>query len=423
MYYYNDKCSHIESLSMYSFVAKQPILNTGKETVAYELLFRNGLTNAYPKGISAEAATASLITEQFLSQPIEKLVGDCLCFINFPYSLIVENLVDFLPVKQVVIEILEDCEPNETLLASVKELKNKGFRIALDDFTMEDSWDKFLPYIDIIKFDFRAYPLEYIVNFIKNNSQYKIQYLAEKIETNDEFIFAKDLGFTLFQGYFFSKPEIVQNKALSQNQITVFQLLKEVNTYNEINFDKIELLLKRDLSLAYKLLRYVNNVRYGYSNPITSFRNAAVYLGQKELQRFVALISATSLGNDTPSELYQLSLTRAHFCEMLSNTRKGHTDPQEAFLCGLFSLLEPIMGRPLTETLKEMPIADNIKDALVSNKGELAFYLNFVKDYESLDFTTVKKRAEMMNMTEADAIKIYQDSTEWATTILKDNGQ
>ncbi|MGN1392900.1 MAG: EAL and HDOD domain-containing protein [Succinivibrionaceae bacterium] len=406
---------------MYSFVAKQPILNTKKKTVAYELLFRNGLTNAYPKGISSIEATASIITEQFLSHPIEKLVGDCLCFINFPYSLIVENLVDFLPIDQVVIEILEDCEPNDTLLASVKELKKKGFKIALDDFTMDDSWGKFLPYIDIIKFDFRAYPLEYIVNFIKNNSQYKIKYLAEKIETNDEFIFATNLGFSLFQGYFFSKPEIVQNKALSQNQIAVFQLLKEVNTVGEINFDKIEILLKRDLSLAYKLLRYVNNVRYGFSNPITSFRNAAVYLGQKELRRFVALISATSLGNDTPSELYQLSLTRAHFCELLSKLRKGHTDPQEAFLCGLFSLLEPIMERPLVETLKEMPIADDIKQALLANKGELAFYLNFVKDYESLNFAIVKKRAAMMNMKESDAIKIYQDSVEWATAILKNN--
>ena len=108
---------------MYSFVAKQPILNEKKETVAYELLFRNGLTNAYPKDISAEAATASLITEQFLSTPIESLVGDCLCFINFPYSLIVENLVDFLPVDQVVIEILEDCTPNDELLESIKQLK------------------------------------------------------------------------------------------------------------------------------------------------------------------------------------------------------------------------------------------------------------------------------------------------------------
>src|SRR5574344_949996 len=405
---------------MYSFVAKQPILDNSKKTVAYELLFRNGLTNAYPKGITAEAATASIITEQFLSQPIEKLVGDSLCFINFPYSLIVQNLVDFLPVKQVVIEILEDCAPDDSLLDSVKELKQKGFKIALDDFTMEDAWERFLPFIDIIKFDFRAYPLQFIKDFIQKNKQYPIAYLAEKIETMDEFQFAKNLGFSLYQGYFFSKPEIVKNTSLSQNQLTVMQLIKEVSK-SDINYDEIEKLIKRDLSLAYKLLRYVNNVRYGSSSPITSFRHATVYLGRTELKRFVTLISATSLGNDTPSELYQLSLTRAYFCEQLSIQRKGHTDSQEAFLCGLFSLLEPIMGRPIQEIVDNMPIAQSVKDAIISEKGELAFYLNFVKDYEKLDFDTVKIRAQKMGITEDMAIDFYQKSAEWATLILKDN--
>lgn len=405
---------------MYSFVAKQPILDNSKKTVAYELLFRNGLTNAYPKGITAEAATASIITEQFLSQPIEKLVGDSLCFINFPYSLIVQNLVDFLPVKQVVIEILEDCTPDDSLLDSVKELKTKGFKLALDDFTMDDSWDRFLPYIDIIKFDFRAYPLQFIKDFIEKNSQYNITYLAEKIETNDEFLFAQNLGFSLYQGYFFSKPEIVKNTALSQNQLTVMQLIKEVSKC-DIDYDEIEKLLKRDLSLAYKLLRYVNNVRYGAANPITSFRHATVYLGRTELKRFVTLISATSLGNDTPSELYQLSLTRAYFCEQLSLQRKGHTDSQEAFLCGLFSLLEPIMSRPIQEIVDNMPIAQSVKDAIINETGELAFYLNFVKDYEKLDFDIVKIRAQKMGITEDMAIDFYQKSTEWATLILKDS--
>lgn len=404
---------------MYSFVAKQPILNEKKETVAYELLFRNGLTNAYPKDISAEAATASLITEQFLSTPIESLVGDCLCFINFPYSLIVENLVDFLPVDQVVIEILEDCTPNDELLVSIKQLKEKGFRIALDDFTMDEAWTRFLPFVDIIKFDLRAYPLEFVQKFIESNKIYNIKYLAEKIETNEEFTFTKDLGFTLFQGYFFSKPEIVQKKSLSANQLSVMQLLKEVNRI-DIDYDAIELILKRDLSLSYKLLRYVNNVSFSTKNAITSFRHATVFLGKQELKRFVTLIAATTLGNDTPTELYQMSLTRAHFCENLSKERHGKTDPQEAFLCGLFSLLEPIMGQPIAEIIKEMPISENVKDAIMGKKTELSWYLDFVTDYEKLDFDMVNKRAKYINLSEQKTIQIYNEATQWANTILKD---
>ena len=193
---------------MYSFVAKQPILNTMRETVAYELLFRNGLSNGFPQGISAEQATTTLISEQFLDQSINKLVGNCWCFVNFPYSLIVDKLVDFLPVDKVVIEILEDCKPDDNLLKSIKELKSKGFKIALDDFTMDDAWIRFLPYTDIIKFDFKEYPLSQIQKFIQKNQGYDIKFLAEKVETEEEYQFAIRLGFSLFQGYFFSNHKL-----------------------------------------------------------------------------------------------------------------------------------------------------------------------------------------------------------------------
>ncbi len=401
---------------MYSFVAKQPILDNQKVTVAYELLFRNGLTNSFPHGVTAEEATVNILTEEFLNQPIDKLVGDKLCFINFPYSLIVSNLVDFLPVNQVVIEILENSKADDSLLESIKQLKNKGFKIALDDFTMEACWDRFLPYVDIIKFDFKASTLEEIKNYIASHRQYPLSYLAEKIETIDEFIFAQNLGFSLYQGFFFSKPQIVQHKTLSQNQLAVIQLMQEVNN-EDLDYGAIEELLKRDLSLAYKLLRYVNNVRES-TEPITSFKQASVYLGKLELKRFVALISATSLGSDVPSEVYRLSLTRAHFCEQLAKYCHNTGTPDEAFLCGLFSLLEPIVGQPIADIIAHMPITDNIKNAIIYNQGELAFFLNFIRDYERFDFEAVKGRASMIGLTDQDAIKFYQQATEWTDQIL-----
>ena len=403
---------------MFSYVAKQPILDANKVTIGYELLYRNGLTNAYPKEITAEAATATLITQQFIDNKISSLVGDRLCFINFPYPLFVHNIIDFLPVNQVVIEVLEDCVPNDTLFDLIKGLKAKGFRIALDDFNMSPDWERFLLFIDIIKFDFRAYPVPVIKNYIVKHTRFvNLSFLAEKIETPEDFQAAQEIGCTLYQGYFFSKPIIVKDRALSQNQMTVMQLFREVASI-EINYDSVEKLLKQDLSLAYKLLRYANNVRYG-SEPITSFRHAVVYMGKQELRRFVYLISATSLGNDAPSELYQMSLTRASFCEMLSKERKGHTDPDESFLCGLFSLLDTIMQKDMKEIMDEMPIASSIKDAILKNKGEMAFYLNFVKDYENLDFDTVSLRAKRLGITDARAIEMYQLSSEWAGKFMK----
>lgn len=234
---------------MYSFVARQPILDTKQKTVAYELLFRQGLTNAFPK-ISSEQATTTLISEQFLNQPLESLVGESLAFINFPYSMLVGGVANCLPADKVVIEILEDATPDDVLLKTVKEMKGSHFRLALDDFVMGSEWERFLPYIDVIKFDFRISKHSDIADYIAaHKDQYpKLRYLAEKIETNEEFEEAIKMGCSLFQGYFFSRPEIVRQKALTDNQVTITQLLSEV-IRDDIDYDKIEMILNRDISL------------------------------------------------------------------------------------------------------------------------------------------------------------------------------
>lgn len=405
---------------MYSFVAKQPILDAKMRTYAYELLFRQGLTNAFPN-ISSEKATMTLLEEQFLSQPIESLVGDKISFVNFPYSLIVEGLIDSLPASKVVIEILEDASPNETLLNSVISLKERNFTIALDDFTMDQAWDRFLPYIDIIKFDWRLSSHEEIRAYIDSHADQlsHIKCLAEKIETREEFEKAKEMGFRLFQGYFFSRPEIVKHKTLSANQVIVTQLLTET-IKDDIDYDKIEKILTQDQSLAYKLLSYVNNVRYGTSDPITSFKHAVVFLGKENMRRFISLVYATCINENKPSELSKMSLVRARFCELISIKRKSKVDQQDAFMCGLFSLLDAMMDRSFSEIISTMPIRDSIKHALIEKKGELAFYIGLVLDYETMNWPRVKVRVQKLGIDEQEAIDTYLEATKWANTILSE---
>ena len=405
---------------MYSFVAKQPILDAKMRTYAYELLFRQGLTNAFPN-ISSEKATMTLLEEQFLSQPIESLVGDKISFVNFPYSLIVEGLIDSLPPSKVVIEILEDASPNETLLNSVISLKERNFTIALDDFTMDQAWDRFLPYIDIIKFDWRLSSHEEIRAYLDSRTDQisHIKCLAEKIETREEFEKAKEMGFRLFQGYFFSRPEIVKHKTLSANQVVVTQLLTET-IRDDMDYEKIEKILSQDQSLAYKLLSYVNNVRYGTSDPITSFKHAVVFLGKENMRRFISLVYATCINEDKPSELSRMSLVRARFCELISIKRKNKVDQQDAFMCGLFSLLDAMMDRSFSEIISTMPIRESIKHALIEKKGELAFYIGLVLDYETMNWPRVKVRVQKLGIDEQEAIDTYLEATKWANTILSE---
>ena len=405
---------------MYSFVARQPILDSRMRTYAYELLFRQGLTNAFPN-ISSEKATISLLSEQFLSQPIESLVGDKISFVNFPYSLIVAGIIDSLPPKKVVIEILEDATPNDTLLESVKVLKGKHYTLALDDFTLDGEWDKFLPYIDIIKFDWRLTPRDVIQKYMEDHADElaHIKCLAEKIETKEEFEIAKNMGFKLFQGYFFSKPEVVKQKTLSASQVAITQLFTEC-VKDDVNYDKIERILSQDQSLAYKLLRYVNNIRYGNSDPITSFKHAVVFLGKENMRRFISLVYTTSISENKPSELSRMSLIRARFCELLAMKRKNKVDPQDAFMCGLFSLLDAMMDRTFTEIISMIPIRDEIKQALIDKKGEMAFYLGLVMDYETLNWPRVKLRVQKLGIDEQEAIDIYLEATKWANKVLSE---
>lgn len=404
---------------MYSFVARQPILDRKMKTYAYELLFRQGLTNAFPQ-ISSEKATTTLLSEQFLSQPIDSLVGDKICFINFPYSLIVEGIIDSLPPQKIVVEILEDASPNDTLLESIISLRKKHYTIALDDFTLDEEWTKFLPYVSIIKFDWRLTPTEVIQKYIDDHKEEleHIKLLAEKIETKQEFEAAKEMGFSLFQGYFFSKPEIVKQKALSANQMSVTQLFTEV-VKEDINLDKIELILSQDQSLAYKLLRYVNNIRYGTSDPITSFKHAVVFLGKENMRRFISLVYTTSIANDKPNELSRMSLIRGRFCELIAVKRRK-VDQQDAFMCGLFSLLDAMMDRSFEEIISGIPIHEEIKKALIEKTGEMAFYIGLVVDYETLNWSRVKLRVQKLGIDEQEAIDIFLEATKWANKVLSE---
>lgn len=406
---------------MYSFVARQPILNLQQQPVAYELLFRQGLSNQFPQ-VSAELATSSLIVDQFLSQPIRQLVDHHLCYINFPYSLLVNGMADALPVEQVVIEILEDASPDDRLFNCVQQLKAKGFRLALDDFTLDPAWERFLPFIDVIKFDVQQTAQARMQQFIRTHRRSGLTFLAEKVETREEFQACSRIGCTLFQGYFFSRPEIVQRRAMSENQLTIMQLLREVNQ-PELDYDQIEQLLNREISLAYKLLRYVNNLRYQHSRyqqagAVTSFRHATMFLGQQEMRRFVSLVSATSGGNHKSSELYRMSLIRARFCELISQHRHGTTDSGEAFLCGLFSLLDAILDQPFSSLLDAIPLSTDIRLALLEQRGEMAFYLAFIADYEQEHWDRVRRRAEKMQLDEQQLIGLYMDATRWADNLL-----
>ncbi|MGF1910379.1 EAL domain-containing protein [Vibrio kasasachensis] len=398
----------------YSYFARQPIMDVDKKTIGYELLFRDGPKNSFPD-IDANLATSRLLSDHLLATR-QDTIGDLLGFINFPYQSLINDLPSLFPPQNLVIEILEDCAPTPELLNAVKSLAQRGYTLALDDFVPSKEWLAFLPYITIIKFDIRAISILEAQEFILRTPNSNIRYLAEKVETNEEFEQAKQAGFDYFQGYFFSKPELIQKKSLEPSMLTVIQLLTEVSKHS-IDFDVLEELISRDVTLSYKLLSYVNSSTI-VTNKILSFRQALVYLGEDRLRKFISLVALASTDERKPNYLYTLSIQRAKFCELLAQKLQVQPQQGHAFLTGMFSLLDCLLDRPLEMLVKEMPIDKAIQLALLEKRGQLGGLLVLSKAIERARWDSINAIGQKLNITEMEIFACYDLSIQWTAELM-----
>ena len=398
----------------HSYIARQPILDKDKHTVGYELLFRDGPKNTFPD-IDPEQATSRLLSDHFLSTHYETL-GDKLGFVNFPYQSLLNKVPTLFPSDSLVVEILENCPPTKELLMAVKEMAALGYKIALDDFVPSKEWKSFLPYISMIKFDIRQVPIEKARMFMLRLSGSNIVFLAEKVETYEEFEQAKAAGFDYFQGYFFSKPEMISRKSLEPSFMTVVQLLTEISKPN-IDYTTIEALISKDVTLSYKLLAFVNSSSIVRSK-IQSFKQALVYLGEDKIRKFVSLVALASSQNSKPDYLYGLSIQRARYCELLASNLTIKLEPGHAFLTGMFSLLDSLLDRPLEQILEEISIDETIKLAIITNKGILGDLLVLTKAYEHAEWDEVHLRCKALGLDQDTLSQCYDLSVKWTADLL-----
>ncbi|OCH50782.1 MULTISPECIES: EAL and HDOD domain-containing protein [Vibrio] len=398
----------------YSYVARQPILDTDKKTIGYELLFRDGPKNTFPE-VEPELATSRLLSDHFLSTHYNTL-GDKLGFVNFPYASLINLVPTLFPKESLVVEVLEDCEPTDELLEAIKAIYDAGYTIALDDFVPSKAWKRFLPYVSIIKFDIRLISIAKASMFMNSLKGLDIKFLAEKVETYDEYQEANRAGFTYFQGYFFSKPEMIQTRALNPAFLTIVQLLKEI-AHDPIDFSEVERLITLDVTLSYKLLAYVNSAGRS-ATTIRSFRQALIFLGEQKLRKFVSLVAIASAKEDKPDSLYGLAVLRARECELLVEKMNVKVEPGQAFLTGMFSLLDSLFDQPLQQVLDSVPIDEQIKQALIQRKGVLGAILAMVIAYEQARWDEATRIRKVLKLSEAELGQAYDEATTWAQELL-----
>lgn len=370
----------LEGEEMDFYIARQPILSIHKRLVAYELLYR-GTDTAKLQDITGDRATTSLLTSTFLTEGIDIITDSKPCFINFTEDLLTKTLPASFPKTKLIIEILEDVRPTPEVIDVCRKLSKNGYKIALDDFIYDKKLEPLIEIADIIKIDFRLTPINIVHKTLHKLSKYNVKLLAEKVETLDEFEKAANLGFSLFQGYFFSKPEKILIKELALTKITLLNLLAEINL-KKTTTERLYQIFSRDVAISYKLLRYVNSSYFYRLEEVKTVKRAIAYIGEKELRRFLILIIVSELAIKKPGELVRMSLVRAKFCELLALQCRFRNSSQELFLMGLFSLIDSMLDTTMDVVMDKLPIGKNVKNALTYQTGEFVPFLKAVIAYE-----------------------------------------
>lgn len=392
------------------FVARQPILSRQKKVFAYELLFRSGMSNNFP-GLDGNLATSSLLSSSFFTVGIESIVGRKKAFINFTEDLLTQGTPTLFPAQTIVVEILENVEPSNEIIDVCKTLRQKGYELALDDFVYMKKFEPLIELAKIIKVDFRVTSADEIKEMIHYLSPYSCKLLAEKIETYEEFEHALSLGFTYFQGYFFAKPEVLKNKEIPPSKLAILQLIADINT-SEFDVASLERLITQDVSISYKLLKYLNSAYFRRLQPISSIRQAIAYLGESGFRLFVSLIATSRLADNKPEALIRTSIIRARFLEQIG--KELNLSSSEFFMLGLFSLLDAMLDNPMEFLLSKLPLTDDVNNALIRRQGSFFPFLRLVENYESGNWSDFESTKEQYGIPAEKIVEYYIDSLGWA---------
>jgi len=402
------------------FVARQAILDRDMNTFAYELLYRKSLENTFSTS-NPEQATSQVIFQNHILGDLTNLCLQKKAFINFDEKDILEKLPLMLDKDTIVIELLVSISVTPEILEEVSALHEIGYTLALDDYDFSLKWEALLPFISIIKVDRENISLEKIAQLTNNQFviDRNIKIVVERVETNEQFQALKQIGIDYFQGYFFHKPEVKSGFCLEPIKFNLLQLFAEV-CQPFLDFNTVSEIISHDVSLMNGTLRLVNLSTESDRQEITSIKQAVTFLGTEKVKHFIGVIAMSNLSSDCANELLKESLVRAKMMEHLSNSAAFTDIKGLAFVTGIVSHLDAILRLPLEKILINLPLAKQIKTALVDKKGLLFEALEIAKYYEPSDkkhdtYTLMAKHG----ICEEILINHYHDSLKWCIATIK----
>jgi len=392
------------------YVARQPIFDRNMNVYGYELLYRRSMNNFY-EGIDDNKSTAELINNAFLTMHTYELTGGTKAFINFSQDLLINEIPLLLPADSTIVEVLERVEINESVIAACRKLSESGYLIALDDFIFNEAYVPLLEIAHIVKIEISAADYEMQRKLIKRYKN-RIKFLAEKVETREEFHNAMEIGYDYFQGYFFSKPVIVKDKEIDSLNVNLIRIMK-ILSEKEPEYQSIAEIIETDLGLSYKLLKLANSVFFGSRNKIFNIKQALVQLGIIEIRKWIYVMMLKDKQNIENKELIKTCFIRAKFMELLSLETGKKDERFEYFLTGMFSSIDVLLNKDMEEIVGGLVLTDNIKEALLGRDNEIRDALNIVINYELLKWDELDTNKITLNISQDRLMNIYIESLTW----------
>ena len=398
------------------FVARQPIFNRREQVYGYELLFRSGLENRYTAS-DADAAARD-VADSILTIGARTLTRGRKAFLNCTRQFLVNEYATLLSKEETVIEILETVEPDAEVLAACRRLKDLGYVIALDDFVYAEKFQPFVDLADIIKVDFKLMGPGDRQRAVARFSPLGIRLLAEKVETRAEFAEARDGGYAYFQGYFFCKPQIVPSRHIPAYKINYLRVLQAI-TKPVLDRGEIVALIDREVSLCYKLLRFMNSALFGFRRDVSSISHALELVGDQALTKWATVAAVLGIAGNEPNELVLTALTRGRCCELLAANRGDRKDEQGMFLLGVFSLMEAMLGLPMSEIVSEIALPERVRAALLGGSNRFREILDLVKAFEAGNWREVSELALALQQDESQLACANLEAVDWAQKVFQ----
>lgn len=405
------------------FVARQPILDIKGNIFAFEILYRNSNhLNSFPD-INGDRATTDVLINSFLNIGLHDLTNGKPSFINFTENLLKLRLPTFFNPEEIVVEILETFEPGPELVEICKELKELGFRIALDDYMLKEKnphSKELIKLVNFIKVDFLSTTpkdRQVIVNVAKENG---VLLIAEKVETKNQYEEAKNHAFDYFQGFYFSEPEIISEHDIPNYTHSYTELMQKFQP-SETNIDELLEIIEKDLSLSYKILKLINTSPCCPKQKVHSIRQALVLLGFVELKKWIYIHALKeSIGGKSCSleKNISSSLTRGKLCESIAGLMKQEPAPSTLYMTGTISRLDSLLNIPLEEILDKLPLHEDISEALQGKQNLYKEILDLSIALETAQWSQIGERSKALELDVKDLFKLYAEANSWSNNLL-----